>query len=382
MKKGSPYIIFLLIISLFFTACDTPDVYTIRGEIKGLSHDDIYLVIQGDSLTQVDTIRTRKGKFTYQGTSEGQDQIMVYMNTGSAWMTLWVNNGDKISLKGEANYPELILAKGGEINDQLTAFKEDNREVIRERGDIRDKMLQNSQREEELSVDVVEAQLASQIVNLDQILKNKAEDFIKENPSSLASLVLMQDYVLDFEESSTLSSYLTRMQGDVRSHPLFLHLEEKVSFDEPVISGKKAPAFSLKDIEDKELTLGNYHEKYLLLTFLTSWNDSSRAGCKQLSELRGKFPEKELGILTVSLDENRGDWLKLSEEEHFSWDQAVETEGWSSETAVSYHVAISDLPVSYLIDKEGVIVCSRIPLDSISTFLDIHLDTPKRNGKT
>jgi Peroxiredoxin len=353
-------------------SCGNSDFYSISGEIKGLVHPDLYVVTPKDSVSfHLDTISVEKGKFTYKGKTEQMQPVVIYMETGNVWITVWIKNGESISLKGDANYPELILAKGNEINDLLSEFKEENKSLIQERGDLRDKELQTQNLNDDLNLDLSDVSTSFQIKNLDLVLKNKAEDFVRLHPASVASLVLIQDYIVDMEDARSLQVYLDLLQGDAREDALYHKLKELISRKSVTAEGNLAPEFSLHTTSNDTITLDKYRGKYLLVSFVASWCQVCEADYDSLSIVRKDFSKKNMELLTVSLDENSADWEKIIEERKFDWDQVIENKGRASEIVVNYK--INSLPTHYLIDKEGIIVGSGVPLTILRERLNLLL---------
>jgi len=367
MLSKLKYLYIILLSFLFLMSCKNTDSFTISGEIGGLSHPELYIVSQNTSGYQIDTISIRKGKFSYEGVSEKLNPIVIYMETGNVWITVWAQNGEKISVKGDANYPELILTKGNSVGDLLSKFKEDNRDFIQERGDLRDKEMLNRNLNEELYL--TDSPLSSQIKNLDLLLKNEAEDFVELHPGSIASLILIQDYILDIEEAQTIQSYLNMLEGEARENELYQKIEELVSRESVTAEGNPAPEFQLVTTKNDSISLETYKDKYLLLTFLASWCEPCEQEYPFLLDIRKEFSEKELKILTVSLDENSADWRKLAKEKKITWDQVIDNKGWDSDIANTYK--INAIPTSFLIDKKGTIIGSGLSLDIINERLNL-----------
>jgi Peroxiredoxin len=367
MLSGFRRLHIILLLSLLLTGCKDSGSFVINGEIKGLTHSDLYIVTQNNSGYTIDTIATQKGKFSYEGISESLSPAIIYMETGSAWITVWAKNGEKISVKGDANYPELILAKGNKVCDHLSEFKESNKATIQERCDLRDKERQNQGLNEEL--DMTDTPTSSQIKNLDLFLKNKAEDFVGAHPGSLASLVLIQDYILDFEDAKSIQSYLEILEGEARENELYQKIQDLISREVITAEGNPAPEFNLITTANDSISLDTYRDKYLLLTFLASWCEACEQSYASLSDIRKEFSEKDLKILSISLDENSVDWKNLAEEKNITWDQVIDNRGWDSEVADTYNV--NAIPTCFLIDKKGTVIGSGLPLNIVKERLNL-----------
>jgi len=362
MKKA--YYIYLLLLALIAISCENKNSYILKGNIKGLQSSNLYIVPDED--LRIDTIQTQSGKFTYRGASESVEPLLIYMENKSVWITIWVQNGEKFTLTGDANYPEMIIVKGGEINKLLTEFKIENQSLIKERCDLRDKIIARSEHSEESNTNN-NAQLSLQIKNVDRILKTRAQDFVEANPSSIAALVMIQDYILDIENASNIQPFLNLLTEEVKANPLYDKLQMLCSKDLQTKARQPALNFKIKDTHNDTISLETFKDKYLILTFATSRCEFCRPDYIELRTIRNTFPEKDLAILTISLDENKEDWKNFAQENEINWTQVIDSTGWASEMVSLYNVL--SVPCNYLIDNKGIIIGSKLHVDSIQTIL-------------
>ncbi|GHU63958.1 hypothetical protein FACS1894123_07840 [Bacteroidia bacterium] len=336
---------------LIFACCKDFNSFVVTGKIENLKNKDIYLVSQTNS-SAIDTIHTKDGKFKFRATSETSEPFVIYMEGGNTWVTFWAKNKEKISLKGDVNYPELMTIKGNEINDLLTQFKIDNKDLLKEKRNLLNNMSVN----------------AKQTKVVDPELSLRAKFFVREHPASIASLVLIRDFVMDTDNASDMQSCLSLIEGEAKENALFQKLEVWSMKDQSTMAGQPAPTFNIIDTKNDTITLDTFKNKYLLLNFAASWCVLCDDDYAEWLNIRKAFSSDTLEFLTVSLDENIGDWKKLAKEREISWTQTVDNMGWASQLASLYNV--SEVPTNYLINKEGRIVGSKMKTDSIRAFLD------------
>jgi len=369
----------LLLLVLVVVSCGDKNSYILKGNISGLKNPEIY-IISGTNL-HVDTVRTRSGKFTYHGVSPTVEPLIIYMENGSVWITIWVQNNENFLLTGTAHYPEMMIVKGGDVNKLLSEFKTGNLSLIKERCDLRDNLSARTEHASESGTSINNAQLSSQLKNVDQMLKTRAQDFVKAHPSSVAALVMIQDYILDVEHASDIQPFLNLLTGDAKTNPLYDKLHTLCMRDIQTKAGQPALDFKIKNMQNDTISLETFKDKYLILTFATSQCEFCKPEYAELLEIKKKFPAKDLAILTVSLDENKEDWKESAEENGITWAQAIDSTGWSSEIASLYNV--SSVPCNYLIDKDKMIIGSKLRVDSIQTILNekLNIKDKKIKGK-
>lgn len=365
------YLLYLLLFVLSVISCGDKNSYTLEGNISGLKKNDIYIV-SGTGLN-LDTIQSRAGKFTFRGTSQTVEPLVIYMERGNTWITVWVQNGENIQLTGNAHYPEMMMVKGGEINKILSEFKTENKALIKERCDLRDNLSARTEQATESGASMNNTQLSSQLKNIDQMLKTKAQDFVEAHPSSIAALVLIQDYILDVEHASGIQPLLDILTGEVKANPLYDKLHTLCMRDLRTKSGQLALDFKITDTKNDTISLDTFKDKYLLLTFATAQCELCKPGYEKLLEVENAFSAKDVAILTVSLDVNKEEWKKVAMEAGINWTQAIDSTGWNSEIATAYNVL--SVPCNYLIDKDRTIIASKVRVDSIRTILSEKLKT-------
>jgi peroxiredoxin len=353
--KGK-YLFSMIMIGMFiFTSCKDKSSFVIEGNVPGLTSNLLYFITTSNKIT-IDTIQAKNGKFEYTASSDSTIPILIYMEDKSVWITAWAKNEDVIHIEGDVNCPELIGIEGNEINNLLTEFKVKNNESIKARCNL---------------IDEKNAKDDSLINNLDQSLKTEAEEFIRLHPSSIASLVLIQDYLLDEGSQEKIEPYLALIEGEAKEDRLYKKLNAVVERYRKTALGSPAPNFSLISSKNDTLTLESFKDKYLLLTFEASSCPLCEDDYDDLAEIRKKFPKSKLEMLTIALDENKAEWEKIVKKEKLNWYQVTDTYGLASEMVTLYN--IKTIPNNFLINKNGIIFAKNISTDSIKTLLNYEL---------
>lgn len=346
---------------LLFISCGQDEQYSIKGKLDETSHQSVYLVYSDSANIKKDTISLSKGKFEYTNSSDTLRSIVLYMEDGNIWITFWAKNGDKINISGDVNYPELLEVKGGKTNNQLTNFRSENKDIIRRRQDITDLLKFNI--EEKLSTQTSD-DYYSEILQLNHSLKDKAIEFIKANPSSIASLVLMQDYVIDIETPEKVLQYLSLIEGDARTNALFFQLKQVAERLSTTAIGKPAPDFQLIDMENDTLSLNSFDDHYLYLTF-----DTCKSNIDKLIEISQSNSAMPLSIVSVSFGKDTLNLDMLTKNAKDKWHQVFLSEGWKSDLVALYNiVAITD---NYLIDKDKIITSHNLSPDKINSLINV-----------
>jgi len=186
----------------------------VMGAISHLGNSAIYVTYTNAQFKRtIDTIHSSmSGKFNLKlRTCEDLAPITIYFARKKCWTTLFAEPGDHITLRGNIEYVEMLTIRGGPVNNDLNRFKLQIRDLYKERLDI----LKGSYYKSNSS----EVRLAE--INL--LLKRSAKEFIKENSSSIASVVLIQDFFYQDYDPYT-SELLGLLSGEASN----CHLANKI----------------------------------------------------------------------------------------------------------------------------------------------------------
>ncbi len=342
------YISFLFF-TLFFS-CKNKDVYVVTCHLQNLT--DSLVFVSNENSGYIDTIVCKNGRFNMEGSSDSLSHFSLYLQSTGTWLDVWAKNKEKISISGDAKYPELIEVRGNAANDKLSEFKSANRALIQEKANL--SLQKEETASDSLNGSLDDASYASKISNINHQLREKAENFVRKNPTEPASVILLRDYLIDREDVNKIHDYLSLIQHPANSMFIYKQLDNLYQKMQATTIGSPAPSFEIVDIQNDTAKLQDFKGKYLLLTFAASWCDVCREDNKELVDIYNKFKNKGIRIFTVSFDENKKDWQKAAKEDKIEWRQAIDTHGWGAEMLDLYN--ITSIPSNFLIDENGVIV--------------------------
>ncbi len=112
--------------------------------------------------------------------------------------------------------------------------------------------------------------------------------------------------------------------------------------------------FSLPDMKGDSLRLSSMKGKVFLLDFWASWCVPCRSSNKGLIKLYSKYKKNGFEIVSVSLDDNKHNWMKAVSKDKITWLQINDSRGPDAMSAAQWQV--DAIPASFLIDKNGNVV--------------------------
>ncbi len=215
----------------------------------------------------------------------------------------------------------------------------------------------------------------------DQIVEEHrdfSKRLIEENPGSLAGLMALYqqlgrdipvfDHKADFRYYEMVDSSLASKYPGLEA---VKDLNKKVTELRTLIrleAGSPAPEIEMADQLGNMQTLGSLRGKYLLLVFWASWSSQSCAAVRNIVPVYKEFNGKGLECIMVSLDRSRDSWIKRAEELQAPGIQLSDLKYWDSPVVETYR--INQLPVLYLIDREGRIMKKEFTTGELRGFLE------------
>jgi cytochrome c biogenesis protein CcmG/thiol:disulfide interchange protein DsbE len=119
---------------------------------------------------------------------------------------------------------------------------------------------------------------------------------------------------------------------------------------EPELLGKRAPEFTLKDVEGRDITLASLHGKPVLLDFWATWCEPCREATPHIQVLHGQFKDKGLAVVGIDTNEPAETARKYFAEQKYTFANLL---GSGSDVIKNY--GANGIPLVVLIDKDGIV---------------------------
>lgn len=355
-----------LIISLAFLAgCkgDSTQV-KIRGEIRGLNADTIYLYGNDELSDFVIPVPVTDGKFSLKKEMDTTlVQAMLFISNETQY-PVYLERGKTIRINSDPDIPGSFEAKGSAVNEEFTAFYKT---------------------------------LPQPVDPADTLSAGLVKAYIRQNQKSAINIYLLDRFFVQTAspDLAEIKELIEIMDGSLQDKPYVERLMEQIEQNEKAEVDKIAPSFSMTNPEGKKISRTDFRDKYLLLTFWASWSDSCRNSNRELKKIYTQYPPKtqrekdreqrrekndrtfrkapELTIAGVSLDMDKNAWKEAIAADTLKWEQLNDFSGWNSTVVKQY--GINEIPYHILIDERGKIIARGITGKELNHTLDSLLKT-------
>jgi thiol-disulfide isomerase/thioredoxin len=185
-------------------------------------------------------------------------------------------------------------------------------------------------------------------IEVDGILKYIGED-------------MMPQYIEVFNKSCTNEDYKNI-------------INDSYEFHKKLFKGNEFADFEVKDLKGKKYTKDSFKGKLLFIDVWASWCVPCNYQIPYLKKLYSDYKDKNIEFVSISIDENKDDWINYVKENDLHWLQLHIENGWDSKIIKDNR--INGIPRFILIDENGLIICINTPRpssDQLRTLIDQNL---------
>lgn len=324
--------------------------YRIEGKLDNLEDQTIYIVFESEDRSLIDTVICEKpGQFKIDQFQEGFNQATLFFENKSSWFTVYLEPGIKVMISGDVHYPVLLQAKGGKLNNELSAVRKKMASLLKEQTDLFAGLNRSNGTNSMEGND-----MSSKLTNINHQLSEMALSYIQEHPSEQASVVLIHTFFINPDDTRKLDELLIALDPKLKDFYLVKELEQYSIRAKRTALGAEAPNFTVKNVYGETVRLDSFPDKYLLLTFTAPWCDMCQTDDLYLDDIDSLYSKDNLEQLLISLDDDMEGVHQLLKNDSIRWNLVTDSAGQATMLIDLYNV--SALPRCFLIDEEGKII--------------------------
>ena len=204
----------------------------------------------------------------------------------------------------------------------------------------------------------------------DSILLKIKTDFITEHKDNMVSpfILLYEDYRFDdIYSTEQIVSFFNIFNKNLKNNRYYKATEKYAIANKNTSIGVVLNNFSLKNRNNKDVSLSSLKGKYVLIDFWAYWCKPCIASFPHLEKLLKKYKKENFEILGISSDPNNEKWIKALNQHKPSWIQVID----SKDKEVSKQFNVAKLPTTFLIDKENKVIAIDLYGDELDRELEV-----------
>jgi len=385
MNRSIPFIIVLIVTITGFSCNST------KTEISGLIRggEDISLTFERLDVNRssvLDSVTTGKDGSFHIKLGLEEPELYILKNEDGALINLLVSPGEKISVNSSYDsFGSDYTVNGSEESEGIRILVE-QLDQTRKTLDSLQAVAGSIGDPENPQFELVRNTYAQAIVKQ----KRFTIKYLVEHISSLSSVyALYQKYneeslvlnlendlqyfkaVADSLEITHPNSSLTKsLRADIEQREAAFQKAAKLNTLLDLVDDEVSGILdlSIPDRDGHEVALSSLKGKVSLITFWASGNRESIQALIQIQSTYNKYHEKGFEVYAISLDNNKVNWMSAIDFNEFKWINVSELSFPESRAALLYN--ITELPTTYLINRDGDIVAKNLYGRNLETWLD------------
>jgi len=345
----------VMALSIFMISCETKEepqeTFTINGEFRGVPEGQVFLKIRGASgWDNIDSASLVDGKFMMSGQADEVEMVYLVSDAFRGGVPIFLENTD-ISVSLHKDSIQNVVISGSEtqlVYDQAKSEMDAYDEIWQDYYYNTYRFLTDDEKAQN------EAFLNSIYDSAQVVKKDYIQTYVTENNSNIASAQILIDQE-DALGSDLIVELYDGLSTDVKSSKLGKQLSDRVKIIKKTSIGQPLIDFVMNDTTGNPIKLSEATKgKYVLVDFWAAWCGPCRRENPNVVDNYKKYNADGFDVFGVSFDEKKDNWLKAINDDHLTWTQVSDLQGWNNAAGKLY--GIRSIPQNILLNPEGIII--------------------------
>ena len=194
---------------------------------------------------------------------------------------------------------------------------------------------------------------------IDRLNKRFANMIIKRTEKNIDNefgyflLTYYPEELIDNEQRTRL---IEKLPAEMRQRPAIQHMQQTLATAAKTAEGSTITDFTQQAPDGTKVSLMDEvkKNKVTVIDFWASWCGPCRQEMPFMIELYKQYQPQGMGIIGISLDNERDAWLNATEAMGITWPQMSDLKGWENEIALYFNV--TSIPHTIVVDQQGKIL--------------------------
>jgi len=146
-------------------------------------------------------------------------------------------------------------------------------------------------------------------------------------------------------------------------------MEKSLEASAKTAEGAIIPDFAQTDPDGNQLSIMSEvrNHRITILDFWASWCGPCRQEMPSMITLYDQYKDKGLGIVGISLDNDKDAWLSSIKQLNITWPQMSDLQGWDNAAAKLFN--ITSIPHTIVVDQQGKILHHGLRGEALAAFV-------------
>jgi thiol-disulfide isomerase/thioredoxin len=207
------------------------------------------------------------------------------------------------------------------------------------------------------------------IDKLNQRFSNMIINMCEKNIRNEFGYFLLTYYPDELIDPSSRSRLIKLLPEEMRKREQIRVMEQSLEASAKTAEGATIPDFSQPAPDGTSLSIMSEvsQHRITIIDFWASWCGPCRQEIPFMIELYNKNKDKGLGIVGVSLDNDKDAWLTAIKQMNMPWAQMSDLNGWDNAAAKLFN--ITSIPHTIVVDQQGKILRHGLRGEALANFV-------------